>query len=47
MLPALGSEVRNVSEVEDIHWYTREVMGFTGKLEEEAQVLEKYLAILH
>ena len=47
VLPMQDSEIRNVSEVESIHWYCGIVMRFMGKLEEEAKVWEQLLAILY
>ncbi len=47
VVPGRGSEVRNVSEVEDIHEYSGMVMEFMGKWEEEVQVWEHLLDILH
>ncbi len=46
-LPARGSVVRNVSEVEDIHWYTGKLMKFMGKPYEEVSVREHLVDILH
>ena len=47
VLPGQGTEVRDVSQVKDIHQYSGRVMQFMGKLEEEAQVWEQLLDILH
>ncbi len=47
VLPAQGSEVRDVPEMKDIHQYSGRVMRFMAKLEEEAQVWEQLLTILH
>ncbi len=45
MLPVKGSEMRDVSEVEDIHCYSGRVMQFMGKSKEEVEVWEHLLEI--
>ncbi len=45
-LPVLGTEIRNVSEVEDIHRYSGMAIKFIGKTKEDVHVLERLLVIL-
>ncbi len=47
VLSTQGGEVQYVSEVEDIHRFSGKVMRFLGKAEEEVEVWERLLTILH
>ena len=46
VLPSTGSEIRDASEVEDIHHYSGMEKRFMGKSEQEVQVWEHLLAAL-
>ncbi len=46
-LPAQGAEIRDVSKVEDIHRYSGSTFESMGKAEEEVEVWERLLDILH
>ncbi len=45
-LPAEGAQIRNVSQVEDMHWYSGKAMKSLGRVEEEVQVWEGLVNVL-